>query len=1002
MFFSILSLLPALAQDAQPCVSYSFTLVENCVKHGVGSRFLFDDNTFHPHLRDPTGYVQGSCENAERPMIDRFLDVQKSSVLKTDFTWGTCDNVRTSGTPEYIEMTCQDETSYEALQKCGYATPNVPAPIILDETHDGHDVKLPACSIISLYKIFGKDLFELLTEVGRYRHLTPIEESVWEKDLQCEFLGIDMMHEWMTLHSTRLTVGIDDPHPIHENSGTHPARRRLQSSEDQHERRRDGRKTTGPRAITLWPNGVVPYVIEAAVGQTYDSVGSEGDGVSEQAGQHDYLSPAFHTRIVNSINEAIADFNKYTCIQIKPRTTETDYIAIVWKEGCWSNSLGVRGGRQLISLGRGCFYKSIAIHEFMHAIGFEHEHKRPDRDSYLNINLAHAEPGYRSQFTMIDEAVWDPRGVGYDISSIMAYGAYDFTGDVHDAVITEMTDHQKALITGQRVTMSIFDAEQVKRMYEPQCGTRQPAPIVGFERFKQTTSCGAKMAADLSATTDRSYGKPVKGVHSRAECALATLKAEECYSGVFQWNNANYLKWGGCKTQYLGCYANPASNHMMTHRVLLGSDGSNQAKCRDKCHEDGYRYFGRQNHGECWCGNGYGPRQGGAYVQHTDSSCNCESVDQGLGQRAGHNGATGAANANGQCYGAGSNMAVYDVCARTDSARVTDADIAGQMTEQTCGCCHSHFGYDGDHSAGWELSFLTGSGLNQYALNNPYPKPSLVTKVKTTCSEATVMFDDMRDWKRCEATCHHYYTNFPQKYSDKFSWSPTLSSQRYSGLWGTTGNAGVGCQCCKVGSPEVASTHQILYQLNPAMYNAGQLKPEFAGTFVSPWAPWDWGNILQNYGRRRLNNGTEPVHPDDLPDAPQNNPLDTILAQHEAELKQMQTEIQRANMASLVNSLTNHVIPVVEAEQQCEEDLKARRTEVSELLDDARHVSDVEKLGSYSAMITLALISVVGFTYVLWRAFCRRVLAVDQTLPKFENKGWVDPESPKKMASTAM
>jgi len=386
-------------------------------------------------------------------------------------------------------------------------------------------------------------------------------------------------------------------------------------------------------------------------------------------------------------------------------------------------------------------------------------------------------------------------------------------------------------------------------------------------------------------------------------------------------------------------------------------------------------------------------------------------VDQGIGQRAGHNGAIGEANKNGQCYGVGAYMAVYDVCARTDAVAgtITDADVAAQMTEQTCGCCLSHFGYDGEQSAGWELSFLTGSGLNQYALNNPYPKPSLVTKVKTTCSDAVIVFDDMRDWKRCEATCHHYYTTYPHKYSDKFSWSPTLSSQRYSGLWGTTGNARVGCQCCKVGSPEVASSHQILYQLNPIFYTAGQLKPEYvaAGTFVDPWAPWDWGNILQNYGRRRLNNGTSAAHPDDLPDAPQNSPMDAILTQHEAEMKQMQKEIQRANMASLIDSLTDHVIPIVELEQQCEDDLNAKREEVSELVEDARKVSSVEKMGSYASMATLVLFSVVGATYVLWRAFCRRVVSVERSLPKFEPKQWKSTgsghlESPKKMASTAM
>lgn len=992
----LLSLLPAsLAQvPGNLCVAYSFTKVVSCDKPemGVSERYLFSDATFHPHLRDPSGYVQGSCVNAERPMIDRFLQELKYNGANTDFVWGSCGDVE----GQTVQMTCEWVTDYEGLQKCGYTTPNVPAPPILEDDDD-LAVDLPACSIIALYNIFGKNLFDLLSESGRAKYLTPITEDVWKKDLQCQFLGMDIMHEWQSLHSTRLTIGQDAPHPLPENSDKSNQRRRLLNGEDHdNARRRDSRSTTGPSPVNLWTNGIVPYVIEAQPGDTYDTTGIHSEGTDEVAGRHDFLTAAKHQQIVDAVNEAIADFNKYTCITIRPRTTETNYIAIVWKEGCWSNSLGMRGGKQYISLGNWCFWKSIAIHEFMHAIGFEHEHKRPDRDSYLNVDLAAVEPAsYQSQFHQISRDVWDPHGVGYDISSIMAYGPYDFTGDTHDPVITEMNDRQKPMVTGQRVTMSIFDSEQIKKMYMPQCGaSRQPAPVVGYKRFKQTTSCGAKMAADLSATTDRSYGKPVNGVHSKAECALATLKATECYAGIFQWNQANYNKWGGCEMAYLGCYANPLPNHMLEHRVLLSaSDGSLQA-CRDKCHEDGYRYFGRQNFDQCWCGNTYGTQEG--FTQQPDATCNCE-LNNYLGQRAGHNGNVGSSNSNGQCYGNAGNMAVYDVCARPRTNHITDADVAGQLTEQTCGCCHAHFGYDGDNSGGYELNFLTGSGLNQYALNNPYPKPSLVLKVKTKCLHATVVHDDARDWKRCEASCYWYNQNYPSRYSRKFVWSPTLSSQRYSGLWPI--NAGIGCQCCKPGSPEVPSTHQILYQLND----------EYTGTFDGPWDTWNWDYTLQKIGRRRLNNGTGgPMHPDDLPDAPQDDAISKLLALHEAELEAVQKELKRANMQSLIDSLTDHVIPVVEAEQQCEDDLKAAMEQTDELEEDIRQVSNVEKLGSYSSMLTLALGSTVAVTYVLWRAFCRKVVAVEPQLPKMAPpaRGQWHGESqdlgPNKMPSTQM
>ena len=85
------------------------------------------------------------------------------------------------------------------------------------------------------------------------------------------------------------------------------------------------------------------------------------------------------TSEVSTIMRGIQDIVSKTCLKFKEQTTETDYVYVQRGSGC-NSYVGRIGGKQILNLqSPGCVYSGIVSHEFIHAIGFRHEHSRSDR-----------------------------------------------------------------------------------------------------------------------------------------------------------------------------------------------------------------------------------------------------------------------------------------------------------------------------------------------------------------------------------------------------------------------------------------------------------------------------------------------------------------------------------------------------------------------------------------------------------------------------------------------
>jgi len=189
-----------------------------------------------------------------------------------------------------------------------------------------------------------------------------------------------------------------------------------------------------------WPEGKVPYQIEGSIGMWG----------------------------ARAINAAIENYHKHTCIRFHKRTNERSYISFYKGSGCHS-PVGYRPGRvNRISLGSGCQYMGIAMHEIGHSMGFWHEQMRPDRDKYIKILWQNIKGGMSSQFKKLDYGTIDSLGTPYDFSSMMHYGSTAFSTSRFRKTI-QTIDPSKQRLIGQRRGFSEIDIKQLGLMYNKIC-----------------------------------------------------------------------------------------------------------------------------------------------------------------------------------------------------------------------------------------------------------------------------------------------------------------------------------------------------------------------------------------------------------------------------------------------------------------------------------------------------------------------------------------------------
>ena len=203
---------------------------------------------------------------------------------------------------------------------------------------------------------------------------------------------------------------------------------------------RDERAAIGDRE-DLWTNGTVYYSFSSNI------------------------SP----RLQHLLEEAMAEWQNATCLQFLPRDKEEDYVKFYShpnEEYCTCDSVGRRGGEQVIKLGYSCQMKGELLHTIGHVIGLWHEQARPDRDMYVQILNENIEEGQKKNFEKRNEFTIDYQGTDYDFGSIMHLdgAAYSKNGYETTVVLREYKELGEDII-GQREELSDNDKKRVNTLY---------------------------------------------------------------------------------------------------------------------------------------------------------------------------------------------------------------------------------------------------------------------------------------------------------------------------------------------------------------------------------------------------------------------------------------------------------------------------------------------------------------------------------------------------------